>query len=150
MSPERGSGKGARGAVVSLTVPIGLEYRHAAIRLVASACRLVPRSGEAFRDEVVSAFGEALNNVVLHGNGPSGGELEVEIELEDDRMTLRLMDYGKSFDPTKVRPPDLENLPDSGLGTFIMRSFMDRVSYRAGSPNILTMTKKVMAKKSEP
>ena len=56
-------------------------------------------------------------------------------------ITLRICDYGKSFDPTQVAEPDLDSLPESGLGLFIMRSFMDTISYQAGAPNVLAMTK---------
>ena len=35
----------------------------------------------------------------------------------------------------------LDALPESGLGLFIIRSFMDEVKYVPGSPNVLSMTK---------
>jgi serine/threonine-protein kinase RsbW len=122
-------------------VPSRLEYRDLAIRLVASACKLVPNGGDDFSNEVISAFSEALNNVVIHGGASKGGEIEIEIEPRDDRLTIRMMDYGKSFDPRDAPAPDLDSLPESGLGVFIMRSFMDDVSYRGGAPNTLSMTK---------
>ena len=65
----------------------------------------------------------------------------VEIDVQTDCITLRIADYGKSFDPTQVAEPDLDALPESGLGLFIMRSFMDTVFYQAGAPNVLSMTK---------
>ncbi len=138
MSRNQGS---ANAAVVRLTVPSRLEYRDPAIRLVASACKLVPNGAGAFHDAVISAFSEAFNNVVLHGYGSQAGELEIEIEPSDDRLTIRLMDYGKTFDLAAVPVPDLDDLPESGLGVFIMRSFMDDVTYRGGAPNVLSMTK---------
>jgi serine/threonine-protein kinase RsbW len=129
--------------VIRALIPSRLEYRDLAIRLVASACKLVPRGGDDFANEVVSAFSEALNNVVLHGGGVPGDEIEIEIDLADDGLTLRLKDYGASFDPDAVPTPDLDTLPESGLGVFIIRSFMDDVSYEPGRPNVLAMTKRV-------
>jgi hypothetical protein len=41
-----------------------------------------------------------------------------------------------------VPDPDLDSCPESGLGIFIMRSFT-RVSYRAGRPNVLVLSRTV-------
>ena len=129
--------------MIRAILPGRLEYRDLAIRLVASACKLVPNSGDDFGNEVVSAFSEALNNVVIHGGASPEEEVEIEIDLGDDRLTLRLKDYGMSFDLRTVSPPDLDALPESGMGAFIIMSFMDQVTYVAGSPNTLSMTKVV-------
>jgi len=127
--------------MIRLQVPSRLEYRDLAIRTVASACKLVPRVRDDFSHGVISAFSEALNNVVLHGYGIDGGDIQIEIEVGRDRLIICLMDYGRSFDLEAVPPPDLESLPESGLGVFIMRSFMDDVTYVGGIPNRLSMTK---------
>ncbi len=58
-----------------------------------------------FRMQVVSAVGEAFNNIVLHGyEGRGDGEIEIEIRATLDRITIGMRDYGSSFDPTTVRP----------------------------------------------
>jgi anti-sigma regulatory factor (Ser/Thr protein kinase) len=129
--------------VIRATIPSRLEYRDVAIRLVASACRLVRTGNKEFYNEVISAFSEALNNVIIHGCESNGKGIDIEIEPGDDGLTIRLIDHGKTFDPLTVPPPDLDSLPESGLGTFIMRSFMDEIAYARGSPNTLTMTKYV-------
>jgi serine/threonine-protein kinase RsbW len=116
--------------------------------MVASACKLVPNPSDDFYDEVISAFGEAFNNVVIHSYGLEGGELEIEIEPGVDRLTIRLMDYGKTFDVSGVPAPNLDSLPESGLGVFIMRSFMDDITYLSGKPNVLSMTKFLKAKRT--
>jgi serine/threonine-protein kinase RsbW len=130
-----------QGARIRATIPSSLEYRDLAIRLVASACKLVPRSRARFRNEVMSAFSEALNNVVLHGRPSDPAEIRIEIDPAPDRLTIRLVDHGRSFDPRTAPDPDLASLPESGLGIFIMRSFMDHLTYASGPPNVLTMTK---------
>jgi len=127
------------------------DYRDLAMRMVASACKLVEGSrkdaiGKKRRDgqftaEVISAFGEAFNNVVLHSYGVQGGDLKIEIEVDADGLTIRVMDYGKTFDFAAVPTPNLDELPESGLGLFIIQSCMDKVSYVPGSPNVLSMTK---------
>jgi serine/threonine-protein kinase RsbW len=126
---------------IRAVLPGRLEYRDLAIRMVVSACKLVRGGNDEFVNQVVSAFSEALNNVILHGALPKPGEVEIEIDLLDDRVTIRLKDFGTAFDPRTAPVPDLEALPESGLGAFIMQSFMDEVSYQSGRPNTLTLTK---------
>ncbi len=124
-------------------------YRDLAVRVVAAACKLVGARGTAlqahsdFDDQVVSAFGEAFNNVALHGWTDAPGEIEIEIESGSDFITVRLADYGSSFDLASIPAPDLDELPESGMGLFIIKSFMSEVSYRAGSPNVLSLTKRL-------
>jgi serine/threonine-protein kinase RsbW len=81
--------------------------------------------------------------VVIHGGVAPEDEIEIEIDLGEDRLTLRLRDNGMSFDPRTAPFPDLDALPESGMGAFIIMSFMDQVTYLAGSPNTLSMTKLV-------
>jgi serine/threonine-protein kinase RsbW len=144
---------GGRGEVIRLKVPCSLEYKDLALRVVSAACSLVRErkasggraDGERdFDHQVVSGFAEAFNNVVLHGRrGAEGEELEIEIEPLADRLQIRLLDNGESFDLSAVPAPDLEALPESGLGVHIIRSSMDEVSYASGSPNVLSMTRRL-------
>jgi serine/threonine-protein kinase RsbW len=141
------------GRLIRLHVPGSLEYRDLAIRVVAAACKLVGgderRRGAVtpwadFDSQVISAFSEAFNNAALHNyrNRPLG-ELEIEVETERDRITIRLADYGESFDLAQVAAPDLDALPESGLGIYIIQSFMDEVVYRSGARNVLSMSKQI-------
>lgn len=138
----------ATGGVIRLKVPCSLEYRDVATRLVVGACRLVGaegerRAGPEFEAQVVSAFNEAFNNAVLHGGSADGTELDIEVEPHPDRLTLRVMDRGRSFDLSAVPRPDLASLPESGLGVHVMRSWMNDLTYQPGDPNVLSMTKRV-------
>jgi serine/threonine-protein kinase RsbW len=123
-----------------------LDHRDVTLRAVSAACKLVTRNPQGpswneFRMHVVSAVGEAFNNIVLHGyQGRGDGEIEIEISATGERITIAMRDYGLSFDPTKVPLPDLDALPESGWGLFIIRSFMD-LTYMPGSPNVLTLSK---------
>jgi serine/threonine-protein kinase RsbW len=118
--------------VISLQVPALLTYRDVAMRVVSAACkifaadskRLEPRE---FQEQVVSAVGEAFNNTVLHAyRGRSDGRVTIEVEPNGDAA---------------VPIPELEELPESGMGLFIIRSFMDEVVYRSGPPNVLSLRK---------
>lgn len=99
-----------------------------------------------FEAQTLSAFGEAFNNVAIHGyrSGPLGdvGDVDIEIEADEGGITIRLLDSGASFDPTAVAVPDMTALPESGMGLFIIHSFMDEVDYSPGSPNVLRLVKR--------
>ena len=89
--------------MIRLTVPGTLEYRDVAMRVVTAAAKLVepgPESDE-FDAEVVSALGEAFNNIAIHGYADHGGEIEIEIDVQRDRMVLRMLEArfidGRSF-----------------------------------------------------
>ena len=58
--------------VIGLRVPGAVGYRHIAIRLVSTACKMAleaepTEADDDFEAEVVSAFGEAFNNIAVHG-----------------------------------------------------------------------------------
>jgi serine/threonine-protein kinase RsbW len=133
-------------AVIRLQLLGILDHRDVALRAVSAACKLVTKRPQGpawseFRMQVVSAVGEAFNNVVLHGyRGHPEGIIEMEICPRSERISIELRDWGESFDPTAVPPPDFDSLPESGLGLFIIKAFM-QIGYRPGQPNVLTLTK---------
>jgi serine/threonine-protein kinase RsbW len=143
--------------MVRLSVPGALQYRDLVLRVVASFCRLArpsaPTKQEAsraphddFDDKVVSAVGEAFNNVAIHGyRDRPPGNVELELQILGDGVEIRLMDTGSGFDPSLEATPNLSSLPESHMGLFIIRSCVDSVSYLRGSPpsvpNVLTLTK---------
>ncbi len=139
--------------VIQLRVPGMLVYRDLATRAVSAACKLAyatregndPPSSKAtmeFSHQVVSAMGEAFNNVVIHGyKGQTPGDVTVEIRTASDRLEIQMSDFGSSFDPSLVPTPNLDELPESGMGIYIMRAFMDVVTYTPGRPNTLLLVK---------
>jgi serine/threonine-protein kinase RsbW len=139
------------GATVCVEAPGEIAYRYVVLRAVAAVCKVaisdvcgrsVPADG--FTDQVVSAVGEAFNNIALHCyRGCPSDIVRVRMTIESDVLRLMIEDYGASFDPLAARLPDLDAIPESGLGVFIMRSFMDDVTYRPGRPNVLSLRKRI-------
>ena len=138
--------------VISLEVPGILECRDMVLRTVSAACKLVipgSRSRRSrfseFTAHLVSAVGEAYNNIVLHGYAgrEEPGSIQIRIENRPESVQIMMKDTGMSYDPAQAPPPDLDSLPESGLGVFIMRSFVDEVHYVPGSPNVLTLIKRI-------
>ena len=107
--------------------------------------------------QVVSAVGEAFNNIVLHGYASRRkqqpqirqpiGSIDLRIQTRRGHIRIELRDWGSGFDPTRVPPPAFDTLPESGLGLFIMQSFMT-MAYRPGRPNLLTLSKRYVERSS--
>lgn len=132
--------------VIGLRVPGTLAYRHLAIRLVSTACKIaLETEGDGdhdFEPEVVSAFGEAFNNVAVHSyRGRPAEALQIEVDWDPARLVITMIDTGRTFDPGTISPPDLDDLPERGMGLFIMTSCMDEVDYQPGPPNVLRLVK---------
>ena len=94
------------------------------------------------------ALEEAVSNIILYAY-PAGseGQADLEATIRPDRIDFRLSDSGIPFDPTMTDDPDiaakLEDRPVGGLGIYLVKRIMDRVSYaRVHGKNILSMTKK--------
>lgn len=57
-------------------------------------------------------------------------------------MTLRLIDTGQQVAFNLVKAPDLESMPESGMGVFMIDSLVDDVQYSGGPPNVLFLCKR--------
>ncbi len=136
--------------MILLRVPGTLEYRNLALRAVSEACRIAQHDeweGASLEAQTVSALGEAFNNIAIHSYaGRPAGDVVVEISWTRDEIVMQISDDGRSFDPELVELPDLDALPEGGMGLFIIRSFMDEVEYQAGPPNVLRLVKRRAAR----
>ncbi len=131
-----------------IEAPSRLVYRDPVGALILQICERLERersdAGMAF--QVVSAFNEAFNNVALHS---ANGAVQVTVDLTEAELCIEMRDDGPPFDYSGIPTPDLDQLPESGLGVYIMRSFMTRVDYTpqtAGTPNILRMVRALTAR----
>lgn len=144
--------------MVRLSIPAQLVFRDLALSAVLTALDAAGEGpGAEARDEIVSALGEAYNNIVLHAyRGTSGGRIDLAVAVRPGEVEIQLRDHGRGFDPTGVAgftgvpsedsgDVDIAALPESGMGLFIMRSFMDDVAYTSGEdgePNVLVLRKR--------
>ena len=128
-------------------LPGRLEYRDAARAFLAHVCDRLAHRGSLPEDaghRVISAFVEAFNNAVIHAyEGRNPGPVRVELDVDEARLRVRIIDQGSAFALEEVPEPDLDALPEGGLGLFIIRNFMDDVRYeRIDQENVLTMEKR--------
>ncbi|KAB2894482.1 MAG: ATP-binding protein [Kofleriaceae bacterium] len=142
-------------SVIRLTSPCTLRHRALAVRLVAEACRLARGEGttdeqsmgydlrDPFDAEIVSAFAEIYNNIVLHAYARREGEtIDIAIHVGAGSLTIEIRDSGKTFDPSSVPEPDLDSLPEGGMGLHIARAMLDEVVYEPGPPNLWRLIKR--------
>jgi sigma-B regulation protein RsbU (phosphoserine phosphatase) len=120
------------------------EYKAISLDDLADIRRFVERTAllmgapEDVAGDLVMATHEAITNIITHGYREEPGGVRVTIELDNDRLIIRIYDHSPRFDPTKVAEPDisipLDKRPPGGLGVHMMRSFTDEMSY-SSSPS---------------
>lgn len=96
------------------------------------------------------AIDELLGNIAHYAYYPNTGDVTVRVEVIQDPLSVEItfIDYGIPFNPLEIKDPDTllcaEEREIGGLGIFIVKKSMDKVSYvyRDGK-NILTILKKL-------
>jgi anti-sigma regulatory factor (Ser/Thr protein kinase) len=135
---------------VAITFPRDTHYLAIVRKVVADAAL---RAGFDADDvaKIELAVDEACSNAIVyqvdHEGAARFNELGVEIKLERPRFTVVLQDRGAPYPFDEQGNFDLEDqlrrLEPGGLGIYIIKNFMDEVSYNH-SPrdgNTLTMVK---------
>src|SRR6266540_2757777 len=115
---------------VSLEVPAKLGCRNVVMRTLSAVCKVDAteshQQASAFSIDLLSAVGEAYNNIVLHGYaGRTPGPIRMRIRKCSRGVKVEISDMGASFDPAQAPAPDLASLPESGIGIFLLRSMVD-------------------------
>ena len=90
---------------------------------------------------------EMVTNVIFYAY-PQDEEADIELLVKSDgkELTFVLSDQGKEYDPTAKEDSDMSVNPAErelgGMGIFIVKNIMNKVSYqRLEGKNLLTMTK---------
>lgn len=92
---------------------------------------------------------EAVTNVILYAYpGESNKDITLQIEEEEGRLIITLIDAGIAFDPTVKEKPDITLSADQrqigGLGIHLIKEIMTEVKYnRKDNKNILTLIKDI-------
>jgi serine/threonine-protein kinase RsbW len=94
------------------------------------------------------AVDEACTNIIEHGYGGEGkGKIECSYSYDSNALTIKLRDWGSSFNPNSVPEPDynvsLDELQPRGAGLYLMRNLMDdvRFSFNEAEGNLLVLVK---------
>ena len=100
---------------------------------------------EDTRGAIAMAVREAVVNAVLHGNAyDTNKQVTISFETTTDDLRVKVTDQGAGLDPEAIPDPLApENiLRGSGRGIFLIRAFMDEVTFRQTHPGTeLTLIK---------
>ncbi len=95
------------------------------------------------------AVDEACANVIEHAYGHDASkQVTVRATIDDEQIRIDVIDHGKGFDPSIVKPKDPRQLikerASGGLGMGLIQRIMDEVRYHVvpGEKNELKMVKK--------
>ncbi len=133
------------------TIHLTLPARTAVLAKVAEMTARVARDigfPEAEIQRIVLAVDEVVTNVIAYSYGPGTTEtLELDLIPRSDGLAVTVTDYGPPFNfEAKSRIYDghaTEDMPEGGIGLFLVRQYMDEVRYEPDTyaGNVVTMVK---------
>ncbi len=99
---------------------------------------------------VQMAVDEAVTNIIQHAyNGNHEGRIDICCERRGMEFIVEIRDFGKPFDPSRVRTPrvhgPLSRRTIGGLGVFFMKKLMDQVEFTSDAVhgNRVRMVKRI-------
>lgn len=136
------SGESLEHGVVALTIPAKAEYI-VLCRLALSGLARVRSLEPALVADLKLALTEACSNSVRHAYSEQrSGEVEVRYELDDDKLSVEVVDVGIGFDPEAAKAGAGDELDEGGLGISIIRAVVDELDIKStGSGSSLRFTK---------
>lgn len=91
---------------------------------------------------------EALNNIIKHAYlNDCENNIEILVSSNKNKISISFSDYGRERTEIKAatlffNPQDIENLPESGFGLYIIEKVMDLTEYISeNGKNTYTITK---------
>lgn len=99
-------------------------------------------------EDIRLAVDEAFTNIIKHAyKYDSNQEVLVNLKFDDEKIVVKLTDYGSSFDITKYKRPNLKEKikqkKRGGMGVHLIKTLMDDVTYsRENKKNEIRMSKK--------
>jgi serine/threonine-protein kinase RsbW len=81
------------------------------------------------------AVGEAVTNIIRHAyDNQPGQKIHLSLTIDDTKFSLRILDFGRKFNPANLPPPNLDSPREGGYGIFLMKKVMDEVIYDTTLP----------------
>jgi anti-sigma regulatory factor (Ser/Thr protein kinase) len=82
------------------------------------------------QSNLLLAVGELCANCIQHAYEGRGGQpIQVSVRSSADSLVIEVEDFGKPFDADEYETPDLDALPDSGYGLFLVKTIADSLSF---------------------
>lgn len=95
---------------------------------------------------IKSAVDEAFINIIQHSYKNKTGDVKIELDADDKKVTIRITDWGEPLDKTHLKRCSLSDIiseqKEHGLGLLMIERLMDKVKYmRRKKTNTLVMVK---------
>lgn len=90
------------------------------------------------------AVTEATTNAIKHGNkNDINKNVNIDVNVLDDQLIISVKDEGSGFKPEEVPDPTHPDnlLKDSGRGLYLMKIYMDEVSFNVSPQGTETILK---------
>jgi serine/threonine-protein kinase RsbW len=86
---------------------------------------------------------EATTNAIKHATLMTPKDtVRISIHIQDNELNIKVYDHGQGFDLETVPLPDFDQLKESGMGLYFIRTLMDSVTYsKQGDCNVLEIIK---------
>ncbi len=116
-------------------------------RFLSQHCAPIPGVDANALYDIQLAVDEACTNIITHGyTDMDPGSIILDLELEADKITVSLTDFGHSFEPDSTPIPDVnastEERELGGFGLFFIRQSVDRMDYHITEDgNTMVLTK---------
>lgn len=134
---------------IDLTIESSLENIELIAVSVKAICALLSFSENELSQIELSVV-EAANNAVKHAyHDQKGNKIQLEIMLLPTQVIIT-MEYGGAIFQNEKQvilefdPNNIQSLPESGMGLYILTHYMDHISYQVKEgKNLVTMAKQL-------
>jgi len=114
---------------IRVTIPSDVSYLEPIRTLIQQVSTLAGLSRDAAA-EVELAVTEGCANVIRHCYCNSDRErIDLVFTFAKDSFEVRIDDYGKFVDPSRIKSRPLDEVRPGGLGVHLMKKVMDEVTY---------------------
>jgi serine/threonine-protein kinase RsbW len=116
-----------------LTISSDLKLLYLVRQFVVNFMRQIALPAD-YENRIVLAVDEAVSNIIEHAyESKADGYIDIQITRDKKQISFSITDWGKPFNPNKVKKPDIAKSIKSGtkggLGIFLMKQIMDEVKY---------------------
>lgn len=140
---------------IDLTIASRLELVYLLGLAVRGVCQGLPLAQDE-ADALELAVCEAANNAIKHAyQGRPDCSVRVTLVVDGTGLVICVQDRGKPLDDRQKLTNDLavaqslEELPEGGMGLYLIRNAADSVGYKAGDQNNVLVIRKAFSQPLE-
>ena len=90
--------------------------------------------------EIELGTDEAVTNIIKHSYKEENKKniIEVELEFSENKVIIHLYDNGTPVNEEKIKPRELSDVKQGGLGTYFINKIMDEVRWKKSDECLLS------------